>query len=344
MAVLVSIIMAVDVVVSYDIIILAEPRQCRVPSAVACITVSVIALCLCITLAVLIWYIRIPVPHHSQTVLDNIVYLPFPSGIDQWLFNRVNVQLKEDSAIYPHEVTVCQSECPPKLQMKYYNLGKVWPCHTTRTFNCFAYVTSEHSSDDAQNVSVYMLRNSKVTFRITGSSRIPEPVQLCVSANKDSCLDVLQSRNWLQGELHRNCQQVLPFNKTNNYTRTVTFQDDGYFCAVWLLNSFNQWINYTSNLSVKEYNVTEFNSMYKCETETFPQSYMVPYSLHGFPKRHLCPVVQVKNGLNFAFGPNITVDTSPVKVLSDTVSVVLIVLFTLFLVTLTVSFVCSKVR
>jgi hypothetical protein len=49
------------------------------------------------------------------------------------------------------------------------------------------------------------------------------------------------------------CLEVLDFNQANNYSQTFITSEDGYYCAVWLINEANHSINYTTNLEVVSY-------------------------------------------------------------------------------------------
>ena len=310
-----------------------------------CLTALVIiALCLATALAVLVWYAKIPSPVDTQQVYHDIVYSPFPS-INQWLFSGVEVQVNENGGLYPHKVTLCQKECPLKTQTK--SLAFCGVCRTTRTVNCFALVTNQVSSDaDAQYVSEYMLKNSNMTFRIDGSSNIQELIHLCITTDKDTCQKVVRTK-LSQVEMQHNCKQVIPFDKSYNYTQTFVTPNDSYYCAVWLLNGINQWLNYTSISSIETYNLTDFNNL----CETLPQTSIVTHALSGPPTQNLCTVLKVERTRDL-FGSNITVITSAVKTLTHTASIVLIaidvcliiVLLLVIAICATLFFVCCKMR
>ena len=314
-------------------------HQSRVFSCLAAL--AIIALCLGATLAVLVWYAKIQPPVDTQQVYSEIVYSPF-SIINHWLFGGVKVQINGTDWQYPHQLTLCQMECPLKIRTKSLTFSGV--CRMSRTINCFALFTDDVSSPaDAQYVSEYMLKNSSVTFRINRSTKIRE---LCITAdNKDTCQKIVRE-NLSQTELRQLCLAVISFDISNNYTQTFMAPNDGYYCAVWLLNGMDQLINYTTISSIKTYNLTDFDLC-----ETLPQDTIVTQTLSGPPTQNLCAVLKV-DSRSGVFGTNITVVTSAVKVLSDATSVALIVvdifliivLLLVMAIILLVFFVCCKRR
>lgn len=289
------------------------------------------------------WYARIQPPVDTQQVYHDIVYTPFPN-INHWLFSSVEVQVNEGNGQASHKLTLCQKECPLKTQIKSLTFSGV--CWTSRTVNCFALFTDQVSSTaDAQYVSEYMLKNSTVTFTvIDGSSKVQEPIYLCITMDKDTCQKVVRT-NLSQVEMRQICFRVIQFDKSYNYTQTFVTPDDGYYCAVWLLNGIGRRLNYASISSIETYNLTDFNLC-----ETLPQTSIVTHTLGGPPTQDLCTVLSVES-MSALFGSNITVVTSAVKTLTDTTSIVLIVVDVCLVIVLllviaicVVLFVCCKMR
>ena len=312
-----------------SLVIPAGPCGCKV----CCIVTSPFVLLLVGVIAVssfgtLMPYLTSPLPEHNQTVNFDITYSPFLDVVP-FLFENIMVEVYGASDGFPYELTICQPECPLMTQTDFLTVtGDCW--NGRSTINCYARVNRYSSMvTEAQFISTYMLRNSMVTFRINAPNVVPEPVHLCITNTSNKCTQVFsdQSGNLTRTALNQPCYEVLSCDETNNYTQTFVAHDDGYYCAVWLLNSKDQQIHYTTNSVIQKYNITGFNSSKsKCEMYNVNgQSYKTNYDLVGSPMQNLCPVIQLKRRQeNSNFGMSMIIKTTAVKRLSDPASIALI--------------------
>jgi hypothetical protein len=208
--------------------------------------------------------------------------------------------------------------------------------------NCYInFLGYQDPGVNSQYYSQYMLTHSKVTFTITNLSQAEQPVQLCITTDKDTCSQIFFRMSMEVTD----CQEVLPFNKNNNYIQTFSAQQDSYYCAVWILAG-NQSINYTLNSTLELYNIQTLSS--RCES--YRKSKEVTFDLgdrwHSIATRQhkVCILVQ-ENGKNLY--RNITVVTKAVRsvdnifLISGIVSLVLsFTIITALVVIIIVSFRC----
>lgn len=284
---------------------------------------------LLLVFVVFILYARAPVLHHTQPIYgpQDVVYSPF-SDINQFLFNRIKATIRVDQTedLSHYSLTICQATCPLKIQTKH--LVSSGACLKSRyVANCYAKLNEEldhYSGTDAQYFSEYMLKNSSITFRITATNIAPEPVQLCITTDKDSCYQVFRS----QPVVHQVCQQLLTLNETNHYMQTFTVGGNSYYCAVWRLGNSDQWINYTTNSSLYIYNATDFYSPRWCET--FQNHAQVTFTLRGRPSLapNTCIIMQENSKKLYN---NVTIVTTTIKPLGNVASIALGVFAGLFI-------------
>ena len=192
----------------------------------------------------------------SQPVYGDVIYSPF-SGID-YRYNKIEVTLDygSESSNNKYNLTICQAQCPLRTHTK--QLVYNGSCINHRSqINCYAKLSEEDFEPDSypQCFSEYMMKNSKVTLKIT-ELNLNFSVQLCVTTNKDKCGHVFQSGNLTQPEY---CLELKTFNKTNHLTQTFTVPYNSNYCAVWLLGSSDQWLSYTVNSSIEMYNMTDYS-------------------------------------------------------------------------------------
>ena len=259
---------------------------------------------------------RSPVIHQTQPVYGNVIYSPL--AINYFLYARVGATVyvgsKGDLNLY--NLTICQTKCSLKTQTKYFNVSN-GACSTNRPLsNCFAQlddVMHEYHGTDAQFFSKYLLRNSKITFRIIESNLKSEHVQLCVTTDKEACFQASIGNSGL-------CHKTVTLSKANNYTQTFTAYDDSYYCAVWLLENTHQWINYSTNSSIQVFNMSDIYSPHQCES--FQKLSYISFPLCGRPKwvwETVCIVMEENS--NSRYFDTFTIVSTADKRLSNHISV-----------------------
>ena len=333
------------------LVIPAGPR--KVGSIITCPLALLLSVVAVISFGIFVAYRISQFPEDNQNVNFDIVYSTF-SDITPFLYKNIMVDVHGDHDGFLYELTICQPQCPLKTQTEFLTLdGDCWIGRST--INCYARVNHYSSqTTEAQFITTHMLKNSMVTFRINASNVVLEPVKLCVTNTSNKCAQVFQnpSGNLTQMALNQLCYEVLTCNETNNYTQTFVTHDDGYYCAVWLLNSKNQQIRYTTDSKIDKYNITSFDSSQaKCKTYNLNGlNFKTNYGLVG-SRQKLCPVIQLKRKEeNSNFGPSMIIKTTAVKRLSDRASMILIIVCVIVItisivtiITIVCIIVCCKV-
>jgi hypothetical protein len=176
-------------------------------------------------------------------------YSPFSSSINLFHYTKVKGVIHADSDNYAYNVTMCVTSCPLKVVTSELQLLE-GGCPNNRFYrHCYVrlQISDDASRTDSQYYSRYMLKNSKVTFKIsTLKQSHMDLVQLCVTTNNVTCDRVFYN-------ISMECLEVLSFNQANNYSQTFTTPEDSYYCALWLVNEANHSINYTTTLEVVSY-------------------------------------------------------------------------------------------
>ena len=273
---------------------------------------------------------------------EPITYSPF-SHINSLHYKTIKstIYVNQNEDLGNYNLTICKESCPLKMVTLHSQVSGV--CSKDRSFhNCYInFLGYQDAGVNSQYYSQYMLTNSKVTFTITGLSQAEQPVQLCFTIDKDTCSQIF----FRMSTGVTDCQEVLQFNKINNYTQTFSAQKDSYYCAVWILAG-SQSINYTLNSSLESYDIQTPHS--RCEN--YRKNKEVTFDLGdrwhsvAIQQHKVCILVQ-ENGKNLY--RNITVVTKAVHSLdniffiSGMVSLVLsFTIITVLVVIIIVSFRC----
>ena len=281
----------------------------------------------------LIYFGTAPNLDQTQPIYGDIVYSPF-SKIN-YRYNRIEATLDSEST-HKYNLTICQTSCPLKTHTK--QLAYNGSCKQDRNrINCHAKFSGDIYNDDfSQCYSKYMVKNSKITFKITESDlSVNRSVQLCITTNIDKCTKIFWPGNLTQLKLQQDCFKLITFDATDYSGLAQTFitPDDTYYCAIWLLGSLNQWLNYTVNLSIEMYAITDYS--YLCKSYiinhddrerhshvTFPLTYA------STPQQTMCIVQHIKitdrsdcNSYN-----GISVNSIALKPLNDTAWIAFIVI------------------
>ena len=257
-----------------------------------------------------------PVERQTQSVYGNLVYSPL--AINHFVYASVGVSVRIDikEDLNNYNLTICQTECSLKTRTKYYNVSN-GSCPTDRPLsNCFAQLDElmhDYPGADEQSFSIYLLKGSKITFRITELNTDSEDVQLCITTEKSACYKAFASI----GNSDMLCHKLVTFNKANNYTQTFLADDDSYYCAVWLLESNDYWINYSTNSSIQVFNMSDFYSPHQCQS--FQKHPNIIFTLRGRPKWETVCIVMEEN--SNSLHDNITMVSTTDKRLSDCISV-----------------------
>ena len=318
---------------------------------VCCCLFSIIGVFITVVaLVIMVVYMVVPTHTDIQPVYGEIVYSPF-TGINRFAINRLEVEFVKQDDSHRHELTICHSECPLKTETNILTLSDI--CGAGRRYvNCFAIMNEDsYGSFDPRDYSEYMLKNSKVTFRLL-EPNITGPVHVCVTIDPDRCEKAVYSTNTTELELNHVCHQMIPFNETNNYTGSFVARADGYYCTVWLLQNTDQGINYETELRRQIYNMTDFKSTQsECKTFKVLESSKITYNLRSYPRLgqlDTCAVFQIKATNGDYFGSNFTVTTKELKVLSNgtaiglTTLVGIVILICIILLVVTCGIACHE--
>ena len=271
-----------------------------------------------------------------------ITYSPFPH-IDSLYYKKIESHIYVDQTkdLDNYNLTICRASCPLKVVTSHSQVKGI--CPKDRFYhNCYVNLLGYQDPGlNSQYYSRYMLTHSKVTFTITNLSQA-EPVQLCITTDKGTCGQIFTKTSTGVTD----CQEVLAFNKVNNYTDTFTAHKDSYYCAVWILTG-SQSINYIINSTLRSYDIQTPHS--KCAN--YRKSEKVTFDLgdrrDGIATQHheVCILVQ-ENGKELY--NNITIVTTAVNSLDNIffipgiVSLVLsFTMITALVVTIIVSFQCK---
>lgn len=199
-----------------------------------------------------------PDRHQTQPVYGNIVYSPF-SNINH-RYNRIEATLNYSESKNSYNLTICQATCPLKTHTK--QLVHNGSCNARRHTNChttFSDGDNHRNYDPARCFTKFMGKNSRVTFNITGLNAT-ESVQLCIAANIEKCDSIFWPGEQQLLDLQQDCVELKTFNLTSNdFVQTFVAPYDSYYCAIWLLGSTHQWLNYTVNSSIELYDITDYS-------------------------------------------------------------------------------------
>ena len=241
-----------------------------------------------------------------------IIYSPF-SHINSLHYKEIKSTIYVDQTedLDNYNLTICKASCPLQVVTLHSQVKGV--CSKDRFYhNCYINLLGYQDPGlDSQYYSQYMLTHSKVTFTITNLSQTEQPVQLCITVDKDTCSQIF----FRMSTGVTDCQEVLVFNKINYYTQTFTAGKDSYYCAVWILTG-NQSINYTLNSTLESYDIQTPHS--KCEN--YRRNKEVTFDLgdhwNGMAtqQRKVCILVQ-ENGKDLY--RNITIVTTAVRSLDN---------------------------
>ena len=230
------------------------------------------------------------------------------------------IYLVDDPGRYP--LTICQAECPLKTHLNF--LPSINNhCSEQNSKTCYARTNNYSTGTYSQDVSVYMLKESMVTFKVT--SNMTEALQLCITNDADKCESVFMSENNSQSALSRDCHQLTILNESSNYTHIFTAREDGYYCAVWILNSKDQRFNYRTTSRLRLYSMTDYNT---CSTFDISQPWT--YSLQSSLTSR-CIIVHMETEDSY-FRGNFTVNTATKKVINDTLSIVIMIVTVILIV------------
>ena len=262
-------------------------------------------------------FAKFPVLHQTQPIYGNVVYLPFEISAFKNIFYAhigatVHVDKLDDLDYY--NLTICQTECSRKTQTKHFGVSN-GACRTNRPKkSCFAQLDeSMHSytGTDPQFFSIYLLRNSKITFRVTNSNTSFEHVQLCMTTDKETC-----DQAFLKGNPAL-CHELMTFSKANDYTQTFIARNDSYYCAMWLLESRDQWIHYSTNATVQVFNMSDFYSPRLCES--FQKNTNIIFTLRDQLKlENVCIIMEENSKYHF---DNITIVSRAYNRLNNHISI-----------------------
>lgn len=154
-------------------------------------------------------------------------------------------------------ITVFSTECPLAIVSDPLPPVIGHRLNNTRYSNYYVNLRNWPSPDDnlnAQYYTLYMLEGSSLTFVITRLVPLTD-VHVCITDSVDKCSDVYNEEINSVEVLQEVCQEVLTFNKTNDYIRTFMVRSASYYCAVWILKDDNQFLNYTVNITRHSYNI-----------------------------------------------------------------------------------------
>lgn len=199
----------------------------------------------------------------------SLTYSPFPNtSFDTDFYDKINVTalVADNNDFEKFNLTVCSTSCPLETTSETPpTVASI--CSNDRVItNCYVNLRRflhPDQSIDSQYFTLYMQQGSVLTFLIT--KLVPQTdVQLCITASVDVCYKVFKNSTGLA--IHRICQEVLTFNKTNNQSQSFIARTSSYYCAVWVLEDNNQSLNYTVNETLVSYVIRSKGELTKCQT------------------------------------------------------------------------------
>ena len=268
----------------------------------------------------------------TQSIYGNIVYSPFSKFNIDHRYNHIEATLDYSEPRNNYNLTICQATCPLKTHTK--QLVYNGTCKVRSHTNCrvkFSNSNTHPDYDFSQCFVIYMVKNSKVSFKITDLN-VTESVHLCITAKIEKCDSIFWPGGQKQSELKRACVKLETYNLTNHdVIETFTVPYDSYYCAIWLLGSSDQWINYTVTASIQTYNITDY-SPHLCRSyvSNYEQHSHVTFPLHSSSQQTMCILQQNTVELLYPNCYNTTINSIALKPLNNGIWIAFSVIMGLF--------------